>query len=117
MSQPMQWAGNTLPEPLKGEIRVEQIPIGNARRMLDGTLRVDVAATKARITVRWGGLTPAQRNTLRMLFDAKTVGQLVLPDGQTFTQAAATQNGWQERQQYDVWGDVFYEVTLTFEEV
>jgi len=110
------WDGNALPNTMKDNIKVEFVPVGGGRRMLDGTLRVDLATTKARVVITWGGLTKAQRDALKALFDAGTVGDLVLPDGQTITNAIATHNGWQETQVYDVKNNPTYEVTMTFEE-
>ena len=110
------WAGNSLPNTLTDNIRLEFVPVGGGRRMLDGTLRVDVAATKARVIINWGGLTKTQRDALKALVDANTVGDLVLPDGQTIANAIATHNGWREMFYMDVENNPRYEVTVVFEE-
>ncbi|MCD6289642.1 MAG: hypothetical protein J7M34_03995, partial [Anaerolineae bacterium] len=66
--------------------------------------------------VNWGGLTKAQRDSLKALFDANTVGDLVLPDGKTIANAIATHNGFRETHVYDKDGNPSYEITMIFEE-
>ncbi len=114
------WGTTALPLPDRDGIEIEAGPIVAARRMLSGTLRVDVTALKARVRVRWSGLTAAQRATLRSLYEAEVAGgsaaTLALPDGQSLT-ILAVANSWRETHFYDLSDRCWYTVTLEFTEV
>jgi len=116
MSVNMTWGGNPMPLPDIDKIQVEDVPIGVTRRMALGTLRSDVVAVKARITVTWSYCTAAERATLKGEYDALSEATLALPDGQSYT-VVAVGNSWREQQFYER-GDVpRYTITVTFEEV
>ena len=105
-----------MPLPDRDGIEVEDFPIVAVRRMLSGTLRVDLAAIKARVRVRWSGLTSSERSTLRARYDAADSATLVLPDRRSLT-VVAVGNSWKESQFYDLSDVCWYTVQLEFLEV
>lgn len=105
-----------MPLPDRDGIEIEAAPIVAARRSLSGALHVDLAAIKARVRVRWGGLTSSQRGTLRSRYDAGDSATLALPDGQSFTVAAVT-GSWRETHFYDASDTCWYDVQIEFQEI
>jgi hypothetical protein len=111
--------GGTVFNPQPDDYRITGQFIGSAARMADGTLRVDYVAEKARITLRWTGLSYSQLQALRSLYEAKAASEqtLVLFDGRTYTVIAAP-GGWQEQETIPASATaLWYGVTLTFDEV
>lgn len=114
----MTWGGTAF-NPQPDDYRVTGQFLGSSVRMADGTLRVDRVAEKARIVLRWTGLTYAQLQGLRSLYDSKAQVEsaLVLFDGRTYTVLAAA-NGWQESEVVPASAtQLWYSLTLTFDEV
>ncbi len=115
----MRWGGVDIPLPDKDGITVTYEPISVSRRMLSGKLRVDLAACKAVIRVRWSGLTSEQHGQLMQTYTANlgTPTQLIMPDGTTYDQVVAATEPAARREIYDVRDQPYYTVTITFEEV
>jgi hypothetical protein len=116
MSVSLTWGGSAMPLPAKEGIEIEDAPIVAARRMLSGTLRVDVIAVKAKIDLSWAGLSSAQRGMLKTQFDLGASASLTLPDSQAAT-VVPVMRSWRESLRYDVRGTAFYNVQIGFEEV
>lgn len=115
MTATLTW-GSSMPLPEYDGIGLEDVPIVASRRMLSGYLRTDILATKAKMTIRWGGLTLTERNALKSQWDSGTEASITLPDGQSYTVVAVTES-WSEEQKYDAGGAPYYTVTIVFEEV
>lgn len=114
----MTWAGNNLAHvDEEGGITIDDAVIGSNQRMLDGTLRAEIIAKKARITLKWDGLTAAERTTLLGVYNTygATASTLVLPDSQSFSVLAV--DGWRESPWWSRGGTEYYNVTITFDEV
>jgi hypothetical protein len=105
-----------MPLPALDGIAIEYQPIGASRRMLSGYLRFDLMAVKAKATVRWDGLTAAERLALKTQWDLGTEVTVALPDGLTFSAVAITE-GWSEEQKFAANNAPYYIVTIVFEEV
>jgi hypothetical protein len=107
-----------LPLPGRQGISLEYIPFGGQRRMLDGTMRVDIRGYKHRWTLRWEGLTQTERNALFASYGTHTYTQatVVMPDGQTATVLAGT-NSWREEAFYDFNDDPYYDVTFNLDQI
>ena len=69
--------------------------------------------------MRWRGLNAQEYQQLMQAYDANMAApaQLVLPDGQTFSQVVAVADPLNERHLYDARDQAFYEVRIVFEEV
>jgi hypothetical protein len=113
----MTWDGTvSLPYASWGGISIEDAPIAAGRRMLDGTLRTDLIAVKAKVKIDWRALTSGSRGTLKGIFDAGQSGTLALPDTQTWT-VVPMPDSWQEEIWNNVGGSAYYNVSMTFSEV
>lgn len=109
----------TLPNPDSNGILVNDAFIGSSRRTLRGAFRASKVAEKAQISIRWSGMTAAQKLVLRTAFDsfAAIACLLTLPDARDFTVVAAP-GGWQEQLYYLEDGTLeTHDVSLTFFEV
>ena len=114
----MTWASVPLPLPGRDGIAVQRELIGSSRRMASGILRIDYVATKAKIAVKWDGLSVAEWNDLYEAWATYqlTAATLVLPSGQEFV-VVAGHNMMSESQYYDANDAVVRDVSITFEEV
>lgn len=111
------WGGVAF-NPQPNHYRVESEVIGSSARMADGTLRADVVAEKARIVMEWQGLTFAQLQALRSLYESKAFSEqtLVLFDGRSYTVMAL--DGWHEANTIVASATaLWYGVEITFSEV
>ena len=122
MTLTLTWGGQALANPAdETNIQIEREFVGSKARMIDGTLRADVAAEKATITIRWVGLSASEKSTLRTsayLAYYTTASNLVIGNGtttQTFSVLAV--DGWSEELWYDRATADYYDVTIVFTEV
>lgn len=108
----------TLPLCDRDGISVPLTTQGTMSRMTSGTLRADIIATKADISIRWSLLPKTSRDNLMTAWLAvrTAVAELLLPSGTSYYVMAAV-NGWEETQFYDTAGVPWYTITVKFSEV
>jgi hypothetical protein len=107
-----------LPLPARDGIEMDYIPFGGQKRMLDGTLRADLRGCKFRWTLRWEGLTQAERTALLQSYATHTYTQatVTLPNGDAWSVLVGT-NSWRETQFFDTVDTPYYNVTFNLDQV
>lgn len=81
------WGAHTLAQvDAEGGLLVSDPQIGSQQRMLDGTLRTQLLAQKAAITLKWSGLTAVQKAAIVAAYAANktTATALQVSDGRTW---------------------------------
>lgn len=113
----MTWGGSSLPLPAEDGIDINDQFIGHFRRLLDGTMVAQRLAEKATIDLRWHGLTEAEHDSLRTIYDTKylTSSALVMPNGDSYSVYAI--NGWRSAPWHDGTDTAHWTVSIRFEEV
>ena len=112
------WGGSNF-SPQPDDYQITDQFLGSAARMADGALRVDQIAEKARVVLKWSGLTYAQLAAIRVIYDAKatTANTLALFDGRSYS-VIGIQGGWQEANTENASSTaLWYSLTITVDEV
>jgi len=113
------WGGLTLPQvDAEGGIATQRLVFGARERTAAGALRVDYIATKHLITLKWSGLTAAERT---LVLDALTSNRLTpaaltLPDGRSYANVLAREDSLQDDLAGYTGATPLYDLALTCEE-
>jgi len=106
-----------LAEPAAGNegYELEGIDIGNVHQLADGSIGYDYVTTRYRFTLRWKGITAAERTTIRTRYEVKTAQAFVGPNADAFT-VFVVPNSWRESYQDDSGGTARYDCEMRLEE-
>lgn len=120
MTLSMTWGGSSItPLPDNEGIEAPGEFGGSSSRMADFSLRVDVIGEKRKIPMEWTGLSKAELDAIRVIYDAKasTANTLAYPDGRSWS-VIAIHHGWGEgKVWYDDHDVARYPLKLVAEEV
>jgi hypothetical protein len=109
--------GVALAAPAAGNegVELEAIDQGALHILADGSLAYDYVNTRYRITVRWKGITAAERATIRTRYEVKAAQAWVSPNADNFT-VFVVPNSWRESWIEDGGGTARYDCELRLEE-
>ncbi len=109
--------GVTLADPAFGNEGYEREAIDNGalHDLADGSLAYDYVNTRYRFTVRWKGITAAQRNTIITRYEVKTAQAFVGPNADSFT-VFVVPNSYRESYQEDGDSTLRYDCEIRLEE-
>ena len=125
MTLHLYWDTTEIALPEENGIKIELRPLIGKTETSDGTLRLDTigpsSLTKARVTLKFAGLTASEYSTLSTAWDsyASAVKTLAFKEDTTTLwsyDVLALHNGWKEGQWYDINDDSYIDVTLVFDE-
>lgn len=97
---------------------MEYMSFGTQQRMLDGTMRAQLFATKWRMRLFWHGLSQAERDTLFGIWASyqTTSATWVMADGKTLTAITGVAT-WNESHWYQPHSQVwYYDVNFAIEQ-
>lgn len=106
-----------LAEPAFGNegYELEAIDHGAMHELASGAIVYDYVATRYRITLRWKGITAAQKVTIRTRYEVKTSQAFVGPNADAFT-VFVVPNSWRESYQEDGSATARYDCEMQLEE-
>ena len=111
--------GVTLADPLAGTEghEVRAVGEGATMAMADGSIVYDYTTTRYRFTLRWRGLTSAQRDTIRTRYLVKTSQAYSPPESAGTYTVYCAPNTWREASWVDGDGSFRYDCEMSLEEV
>lgn len=93
----------------------EAVDNGALHELADGSLAYDYVNTRYRFTLRWRGITAAERNAIIARYVIKTAQNFVGPNADAFT-VFVIPNSYRESYQDDGGGTARYDCELRLEE-